>query len=142
MEKGWYVTPKYLFAEEGAPLLLGSFEKLVLPDVDAASDGKRIWFECKRKKRMLHHPATGYALYLHQSYERVQDITGSPVFVIFEDETNGLEYYGNYINNLSNQIYARNMMIQGVEHILFRYPEAFVSMNISAPSSTRSHGNE
>ena len=129
ISRGWFVTPKYLFAEEGAPLLIGEKEKYAIPDIDAAKEGKRIWFECKRKKRMKFHPATGYPESNHICYKKVQEITGDKVFVIFEDDTEKLEWYGNFVDELEQHIYKRNWIFQGKEHITFKYPEAFIKIN-------------
>ena len=133
IKKGWFVTPKYLFCEEGAPLLIGSEKSYAIPDIDAAKNGKRIWFECKRKKMMKKHFATGYSEHLHNCYRNVQEITGDPVFVIFEDDENrydGKRYYGNYLDKLELNTYAREWFFEGKEHILFKYPEAFLPLDI------------
>lgn len=131
ISQGWFVTPKYLFCEEGAPLLIGKTSKYAIPDIDCAKEGKRLWVECKKKKRMFKHPATGYAEALHMCYKKVQEITGSEVFVVFEDATNGMEYYGNTINLLEKAVYKRHWFFDGREHITFRYPDAFKPMTIS-----------
>mgnify|MGYP001604308873 FL=1 len=131
IKKEWYVTPKYLFSEEGAPLLIGDKNKYSIPDIDAAKSGKRIWFECKRKKMMLKHFATGYASINHEHYKKVQEITGDKVFVIFEDDANrydGQRHYGNYINELEKHIYGDDWFFNGKKHILFSYPKAFVKV--------------
>lgn len=87
ISRKWFVIPKYLYAEEGAPLLLGEHDNYCVPDIDASKEGKRIWVECKRKKKMLYHEATGYPLKHHTAYKKVQEITGSKVFVMFWDES-------------------------------------------------------
>ena len=133
IKQGWFVTPKYLFAEEGAPILIGKEYSYAIPDIDAAKNGKRIWFECKRKKMMFKHFATGYPESNHFAYKRVQEITGDKVFVIFEDEANrydGAMYYGNYIDELEKFIYKRNWNFQDKRHITFTYPDAFLKINI------------
>jgi hypothetical protein len=66
--------------------LLDKHNKYAIPDIDAAKNGERIWFECKRKKMMLKYFATGYSRSNHICYKRVQEITGDKVFVIFEDD--------------------------------------------------------
>ena len=133
IEQNWFVTPKYLFAEEGAPLLIGKNNKYAIPDIDAARNGKRIWFECKRKEMMKAHPATGYPESNHHAYKKIQEITGDKVFVIFEDKANRIDgqiYYGNYINELEKNIYKRNWFFDGKKHIIFKYPNAFVKINL------------
>lgn len=133
ISRGWYVTPKYLFTEEGAPLLIGENNKYAIPDIDAAKDGIRIWFECKRKKMMFQYYATGYPESNHICYKKVQEITGDKVFVIFEDDANRYDnqkYYGNYINEMEKHIFRDNWIIQGKPHIIFKYPEAFIGINL------------
>lgn len=126
MQKGWHVIPKYLFCQEGAPSMFGLNSKYAVPDIDAAKNGKRIWFECKRKNLMKAHPATGYPLSNHESYKKIKEITGDDVWIIFEDES--LEKrYGNEISILENHIY-KIMKIQGRDHILFKYPSAFIQL--------------
>ena len=129
IEKGWFVTPKYLFAKEGAPLLYGKNNKYALPDIDAAKDGERLWFECKRKEMMKKYYATGYAQRLHNCYKEIQKITGDKIFIIFEDKANrydGKKYYGNYIDELEKHNFSID--IQGKPHILFKYPDAFINL--------------
>lgn len=136
--KEWFVTPKYLFAEEGAPLLIGKNNKYAIPDIDAAKNGERIWFECKRKRIMEKHPATGFSEFAFENYKKVQEITGDKVFVIFEDidiegkgnRINSWKHYGNYIDKLEKHIYARNWNFELKPHIVFKYPDAFISMEI------------
>jgi hypothetical protein len=140
MNKGYFVTPKYLFTGENdneAPMMFGKNKKLVIPDIDAAKQGKRIWVECKRKKRMKCHPATGFSTRLYNQYKEVQEITGSSVFIIFWDETNiNNEYYGNWINILEQNVYKKGFFIWNKHinkkepHILFKYPEAFQVINL------------
>lgn len=132
INKNWFVTPKYLFAEEGAPILIGKNSKYAIPDIDAAKEGKRIWFECKRKNMMKKYPATGYAKRLHENYKKVQEITGDKVFIIFEDTGNhidGFLHYGNYIDELEKNIF-KEMDFNGIDHVLFKYPEAFMKLQI------------
>ena len=139
--RGWYVTPKYLFNGKGAPLLIGKSNKFAIPDLDIAKNGKRLWIECKRKKRMFKHPATGYPLSNHHCYKKVQEITGDKVFIVFEDDTNSIiELYGNYIDKLDNHIYIPkhhrksdnqiSWYFDNKEHITFRYPDAFEFISI------------
>jgi len=130
INKGWFVIPKYLYVKEGAPLLLGKLNSYSLPDIDASQEGKRLWFECKRKKRMLYHPAPGYPEENHRCYKKIQEITGDKVFIIFEDETDKqIQYYGNYIDELEKSIYKRNWFFENRKHITFKYPEAFEFIN-------------
>lgn len=126
IKHGWYVTPKYLFTEEGAPSMFGKQNRYALPDIDAAKHGRRIWVECKRKSKMKYHPATGYAYSNHICYKAIQEITGDRVFVVFEDESLN-KTYGNWLSILEKHIY-RKMLVQNKLHILFKYPDAFVEI--------------
>lgn len=134
IEKGWYVIPKYLYVKRGAPLLIGKNASYALPDLDCAKSGKRIWVECKRKKRMLYYPATGYPESNHNSYKKVQEITNSKIFVVFKDDE---EYYGNYVDELEKCVYKRHWVFEGKEHITFKYPDAFVMINFNKKDLTR-----
>lgn len=135
ISQGWFVTPKYLFTEEGAPLLIGKDSKYAIPDIDAAKDGKRLWIECKRKKMMFKHFATGYPIQNHECYKEVQRITGDKVFVVFEDDANRYDdqkWYGNYVDELEKHIYETKWKFEGKnkEHIIFKYPDAFIKINL------------
>lgn len=139
INRGWFVTPKYLFSEEGAPLLIGKHSKYAIPDIDAARNGRRIWVECKRKNKMERHPATGYPLEHHHNYKKVQEITGDKVFVVFWDESIKEEdgkYYGNWIDELDKNIYKTDWVFidkstgKGKKHITFKYPEAFIKVKV------------
>ena len=132
IKKGWHVIPKYLYVKEGAPLLIGDIESYCVPDIDASKKGNRIWVECKRKKRMFKHPATGYPLSNHKSYKKVQKITGSNVFIVFWDETDGdNQYYGNWLNTMDLHIYRNNWFFQNKLHITFKYPQAFTFIDFN-----------
>lgn len=124
LKHGWFVTPKYLFVGEGAPILIGEKYKYSIPDIDACKDGGRIWVECKRKSKMKYHPATGYPLSNHICYQMVQTISGDKVFVVFEDLTEK-KIYGNWLDELQKHIYKTHWYFEGKEHITFKYPEAF-----------------
>jgi len=130
IKKGYFVIPKYLFAADGAPTLIGESHSYSLPDIDASINGKRIWVECKRKKRMLHHPATGFPVRHYEHYKKIQEITGAQVFVLFQDETSEPIYYGNWLNKLEDHIYKTNWFFDGNEHVTFRFPDAFIAINV------------
>lgn len=111
-------------------MLFGLKDNFCVPDIDASKEKNRIWVECKRKKRMRSHPATGYPQKYHDHYRKVQEITGNKVFVVFEDDTDGtINWYGNWLDEMEKFIYRENWNIQGKPHILFKYPEAFIKIN-------------
>ena len=133
---GWFVTPKYLFASEGAPLLLGSKNSYPIPDIDSAKEGVRLWFEVKRKKRMFKHPATGFTDRLWESYYNVQKITGDKLILVFKDETDPAPiFYGGYFDKL--RIYSSNFPIynfyrgQQEPHVLYDYPGNFIHFEMN-----------
>lgn len=130
MGKGYHVIPKYLYTEEGAPLLIGKYSKHAIPDLDIAKNGERIWVECKRKNKMKCYPATGYSLSSHENYKKVQQITGDRVFIIFEDRTEK-KRYGNWIDELEKEenVFAK-MSFGDKVHILFKYPGAFIEIEM------------
>lgn len=122
--QGWFVIPKYLYAQEGAPLLIGEINSYAVPDIDCSKKGKRIWVECKRKNKMKYHPATGYPVTNHYCYKKIQEITGDKVFIVFKDKSEE-KIYGNWLTELEKHIYRNNWFFDGKKHITFRYPEAF-----------------
>lgn len=122
LTKGFHVLPNY-DSDANNYLISETNPKIALPDILAISpSGQTIWFECKKKKRMNCHPATGYETRLHNGYRKLQELTGQKVFVLFQDEN---ELYGNWINKLDQHIYA-NFNCEGKPHTLFKYPEAFL----------------
>lgn len=131
MNKGWFVVPKYLYVEEGAPSMFGKYTNYVLPDLDCSKDGERIWVECKRKEKMKKHDATGFSQRLHMNYKRVQEITGDKVFVVFRDDLTN-ETYGNWLSELENYVYRDSWNIAGDTIITFKYPEAFKVLNMAS----------
>lgn len=51
-EQGWWVVPSYEFSgssDDKAPMLEGPLKGLILPDLDCAKDGQRMWVEVKTK---------------------------------------------------------------------------------------------
>jgi hypothetical protein len=49
--KGWFVIPTANIEDGGAPMAKSSDACLILPDLQAMSEGKTIWVEVKRKTR-------------------------------------------------------------------------------------------
>lgn len=94
--KGWYVIPSYDYSgeEEKAPRLEGLSEYHVVPDLDVSRDGERRWAEVKTKTaatfthitQQLEH---GVAKRHFENYQRVQEITGCPVYVFIYEEQSG-----------------------------------------------------
>lgn len=138
MRMGWYVIPKYLYAEKGAPCLLGMEFKYCVPDLDVACNGRRFWVETKRKRSRNFYPDTGFSKRLFDHYSHVQKITGSNVFMIFFDEKIN-KCYGNWLNNLTkkhiinvrgkNIEYPLSQFFENEQHILFPYPDAFKTIS-------------
>ena len=116
MRMGWFVIPKYLYVEKGAPSLIGMEFKYSVPDLDVSCNGRRFWVETKRKQLRNFYPDTGFSKRLFEHYTHVQKITGSPVYVIFFDEKLN-SCYGNWLNNLTR---PHEIMVRGNKKI--KYP--------------------
>lgn len=95
-QRGWWVIPSYDYSgEDGnkAPRMTGARGAIVIPDLDAAKDGRRIWVEVKTKeKRVLWRKKNehrhGIEMRHFWSYQQAQRITGNKAFlVIFEEDT-------------------------------------------------------
>lgn len=141
MQMDWFVIPKYLYVEKGAPCLLGMEYKYCVPDLDVASNGRRFWVETKRKRLRNHYPDTGFSKRLFDQYLRVQEITGSSVYIIFFDEKLNL-VYGNWLNNLKKPYEINIDGIKKLKYpleqkgdikketiIYFPYPDAFKTIS-------------
>jgi len=141
MRMGWFVIPKYLYVEKGAPCLLGMEFKYCVPDLDVAFNGRRFWVETKRKKLRDYYPDTGFSKRLFEHYSHVQKITGSNVYIIFFDEKLNL-VYGNWLNNLTKPFEIKINGTKKVPYpkveqgdnqkesiIYFPYPEAFKTIS-------------
>ena len=103
MGRGQRILPVYDYsglAEGKAPKFTAAAqsESLVLPDLLGAKDGQITWFEVKFKDRAdftrkTARLETGINKRLWEHYQRVEAVTGSPVWLIFahrqEDELRG-----------------------------------------------------
>lgn len=93
--RGWWIVPSYDYSGEDdnkAPKLQGLDEGLVIPDLDIARHGKRMWAEVKTKAaatfyRKLQRDEHGINRRLWCHYHRVQEITGTHVWVFVVEET-------------------------------------------------------
>ena len=94
MERGWHVIPSYDYSgEDGdkAPKMTGKHTAFVLPDLDIAQNGKRMWAEVKTKAEATLHRKTqtlehGISLRHFRDYKRIQVITGCDVYVFVYEE--------------------------------------------------------
>lgn len=97
-KSGFSICSKGLFTGEGAPKVRGQFNgrvfTAVMPDIDAAIDGKRFWIEVKgkttcgyyRKYRCYTH---GVRKRLWAEYQKIQDHFGTPVFLMVVEKSTG-----------------------------------------------------
>lgn len=99
MERAWGVNPTYEYsgaANDKAPKLRFLHRSYVLPDLDCAKGGKRIWAEVKHYalapvNRRLGCQVHGIKRRHRQHYLSIQKETGSPVFLLVaEDEASVL----------------------------------------------------
>lgn len=94
---GYYVVPSYDYSgEDGnkAPKLQGDGEAWPIPDLDVAKASRRHWVEVKTKRapsftyvtRRLEH---GIPQRHFEAYQRVEEITGTPVWLAIVEEESG-----------------------------------------------------
>jgi hypothetical protein len=87
--RGWFVVPSYEFSGangDKAPRMQGSAASYVIPDLDVARQGLRLWLEVKTYDYSPINKALGAQVHglkrrLHENYLAVQEHTGSPVHV-------------------------------------------------------------
>ena len=86
---GCHVVPAYDYsAGDKAPKLQGAAGGYVVPDLDVSKNGSRSWIEVKAKNnagsptRLTGQVEHGFSWRLFQQYRTVQQITGTPVFII------------------------------------------------------------
>lgn len=90
---GAYIIPSYDYSGQGddkAPRLSGLNESFVVPDLDVAAFGKRIWVEVKRKTAASLHRISGdythgIPIRHYTDYLKVEQITGCEVWIVFHD---------------------------------------------------------
>ena len=93
---GCYVVPAYDYSVgDEAPKLQGAFCGYVVPDLDVSKGGARSWVEVKAKTnagsptRLTGQIEHGFSWRLFQHYRTVQQITGTPVFIIILEVITG-----------------------------------------------------
>ena len=77
--------------DPGAPSLYIGEWKIALPDLDVVKDGKRFWIEVKAKTRPVFYRKTGqyrhgFELSRWNSYKRIEQEMGSPVFIVVHEQ--------------------------------------------------------
>lgn len=99
--RGWFVIPSYDYAgEDGnkAPKMTGQRVAYVIPDLDIARAGVRIWAEVKTKAAPTLHRISGtfehgIPLRHFQHYKEVQKETGCEVWLfVLEEETQTVRF--------------------------------------------------
>ena len=91
------MIPSYDYSgeeESKAPMLQGRRENHILPDLDCANSVHRRWVEVKAKTVATTHRITGrveHGIQLRhfKSYKRVQEITGSTVWLAIAEADTG-----------------------------------------------------
>jgi hypothetical protein len=96
MARGFHVIPSYDYsgADEHPPRMEGAGGAYVLPDLDVARDGERVWVEVKTKAEPTFHRLTGrwehgFSRRLWGHYREVEAITGARVFLVIIEESSG-----------------------------------------------------
>lgn len=151
---GWYTIPTYDYKGEykKSPRMIGDGKYLIVPDIDASKNRKRLWVESKLKEGASWTYSTcifehGLPLYLYEDYLQVEQITGCPVW-LFILEANQAEitrkdliryankkckppdrsrYPKNTLrgNRLSNLKQTRISELDNKKHIFFRQDDFF-----------------
>lgn len=121
-ERGWYVIPSYDYTgeeENKAPRLQGLTEHLVIPDLDISQNGERRWAEVKTKTKadwtyMTQRLEHGFPLRHYHHYQKVQQITGTEVWLFIYEESTGDVLYAK-IDDLdcAKRIYGGDKMDRG-----------------------------
>lgn len=86
---GYYVIPSFDYCGENgdqAPSAQALADKVILPDLDIAKDGKRLWAEVKTKEhadftRITQQWEHGIPLRHWEAYRKIQDETGAKVWL-------------------------------------------------------------
>jgi len=93
---GCHVVPVYDYnAGDKAPRLQGAAISYVVPDLDVSKGGARSWIEVKAKTnagsptRLTGRIEHGFSWRLFQHYQAVQQITGTPVYIIILETLTG-----------------------------------------------------
>lgn len=95
-QRGWYVIPSYDYSgkdDDKAPRMTGQAQCWMIPDLDVAKGGRRIWVEVKAKAASTYHRGLqrwehGIPLRQFEHYRSVEYETGCLVFLaIYEEDT-------------------------------------------------------
>jgi hypothetical protein len=93
---GCHVVPAYDYSgDEKAPKLQGVAACYAVPDLDVSKAGARSWVEVKAKNnagsptRLTGQIEHGFSWRLFQQYQAVQQITGTPVYIIILEVLTG-----------------------------------------------------
>ncbi len=137
---GYYIIPKRDYSKNGAPQCYNYDDKLSLPDIQIAKDGKTWYIEVKSKPSRFKYPDTGLNEKHFNHYKKIEEITGIKVFLIFYDEgyldtkisciNTKNTTYGNFISNIAQNIcgYPRVESRYSPTIIYFKYPESFIKI--------------
>lgn len=96
-EKGWHVIASYNYTgkdEDKAPKMYCLQQGRVIPDLDTAKDGKRLWVEVKTKYTFAPNPRTkipqhGIDVRHFNDYKSVEKITGTSIWIAVYEELSG-----------------------------------------------------
>jgi hypothetical protein len=93
---GCHVVPVYDYnGDDKAPRLQGAMSSYVVPDLDVSRGGIRTWVEVKAKNntgsptRLTGRLEHGFSWRLFEHYRAVQQITGTPVYIIIVEMPSG-----------------------------------------------------
>jgi hypothetical protein len=141
--RGWFVVPSYDYSgEDGdkAPIMQGTTQSFVIPDLDVAQAGRRIWVEVKTKACANLHRKTktyehGIDLRHYQHYCRVQEETATPVWLFVFEEQSGYVLAASLTQLGAPRVYAGDKMGRDGMAFFARNKFKVVELVVEAPSS-------
>ena len=131
---GCHVVPVYDYnAGDKAPRLQGAYDGYAVPDLDVSKNGARSWVEVKAKSnagsptRLTGQVEHGFSWRLFQQYRTVQQITGTPVFIIIlETQTGDVLYQSLDHLDAVRRVYDGDKMDRGGTVFFPRYSFEFL----------------
>jgi len=92
---------------------------------------KEFYLVIKNKNRMKKYSCTGFSENMKDYYYNIQYLSNKKLFVLFRDNFEEEEWYGNFLEELDNFVYRDHWMFKNSDesHIMYRYPEAFIKVD-------------
>jgi len=91
LNKGYSILPLYQFNDDVAPQIFNAKTTITSPDLFVCGNNKYFWVEVKTKNRWIKYLAdteTGCNYKHYIEYLKIAEITGLPVYIIFNHKDN------------------------------------------------------